>query len=94
MIIFVVSLRASEVGCFWAADGMGGRKHGDGWQEARRWLAEEDSKKETEERRKRRGRYLQWGGGGRPRLKKRRIERDFGSRGKTEKEREKKRKTY
>ena len=64
MIIFAVSLRASEVGCFWAADGMGGRKHEDGWQEARRWLAEEDSKKETEERRKRGGRYLQGGGRG------------------------------
>ena len=60
MIIFVVSLRASEVGCFWAADGMGGRKHEGGLLRK--------TKKKKKRRKEERGEG-DIGSGWRPRLK-------------------------
>ena len=42
MIIFAVFLRASEVGCFWAADGTG----------IRGWLAEEERNREEKRKEK------------------------------------------
>ena len=45
MIIFAVSLRASEVGCFWAADGTGG--YGEGLEEKLKEKQEEISAEEA-----------------------------------------------